>query len=635
MNREYCMRWMAALLAGLLLLANAPAEQVENGYVNFNFDNVDIRLLVKMVGEMTGKRFVMDTRMEGSVSVITQERMPVAQVYPLFLSILESSGYSVVTRGGANHIVPLRPSRLPDAPVYLETVLEPGGLITRVIPMEHVSAVDVARLLEPMIRGGPEGAVSAFAPTNHLVVTDTVDSLHRAELIIAELDRPGAARTMEVVALRHVSADDLAKQLTEALRGAETAGEMVSRHMRQVATGAALQPSESLIIPSAHGNRLVLVGTRVQLDEMKRLVDLLDVESPPGTGRLHVLFLKYLEAGEAATVLAELMDESERERHERVTIRADVANNALLVNSSPRDFGFLRELVEQIDRAPQQVLVEIMIAEVTEGSRLEFGIEWASTEQPADNRNTVIGRSRPGERDVIAEAMETGTFPRGLAVGLATGMMADGQPIIPFLLHAAAENQDVKILSRVPLWAQNNKEASVSVVDNIPILTSTIEGAGFERDVIRNIERVDVGIKLTFTPHVNPDREVTLHLHPSIEAIINEATGGQPFTPTIAKREVRTTVTVPDKATVVISGLIREDKITTVSKVPILGDIPILGALFRHSSDRMQRTNLLVFVTPHIVTDMEEARRRSDDWRVATEIDAGQIDAGPRREGSE
>jgi general secretion pathway protein D len=153
------------------------------------------------------------------------------------------------------------------------------------------------------------------------------------------------------------------------------------------------------------------------------------------------------------------------------------------------------------------------------------------------------------------------------------------------------------------------------------MLKSTVEGgAGTARDIIQNIERVDVGMKLKFTPHVNPDKEITMQLSPSIEAITDAGASGT-FTPTIAKREVSTTVTVPDKATIVISGLIREDRVKTVYKVPILGDIPILGILFRSTSDVKQRTNLLIFVTPHIVTDVREAAKMKDALIKRTALD--------------
>ena len=236
---------------------------------------------------------------------------------------------------------------------------------------------------------------------------------------------------------------------------------------------------------------------------------------------------------------------------------------------------------------------------------------------------TAIGRSRPADLDTVMDAVARGIFPQGLAVGVARGVDATGATRVPFLLEALQQNRDVRILSNVPLWAQNNREASVSVVDNIPLLRSTIEGgSGTARDVIQNIDRVDVGIKLRITPHVNPDRQITMQLNPSIEAIIDEGPAGTTFAPTIAKREIQTTVTVSDGTTVVLGGLIRQDRIRRVMRVPLLGDIPLLGHLFRYTSDRTQRNNLLIFVTPRVVTEAAEAEGVRRDLETRTQLPA-------------
>jgi general secretion pathway protein D len=285
----------------------------------------------------------------------------------------------------------------------------------------------------------------------------------------------------------------------------------------------------------------------------------------------------------------------------------------------------------ELDQVPQQVLVEVLIAEVAVGKSLDFGVQLSTIETPRDGSTTFIGRSRPSETDTILDAIEKGIFPQGLAVGVAEGTRDVGgveAPNIPIVVKALAQDRDVKILSDFPLWVQNNAEGTASVVENIPVLRSTIEGgSGTARDVIQNIDRVDVGIKLKVTPHVNPDNQVLLKLNPSIEAIIDEGPEDQPFTPTIAKREVSTTVTVPDRATVIISGLMREDMVKDVYKVPLLGDLPILGWLFRSTSDRKQRTNLLIFVTPHVVTDVREAQamRRLMEQKTGIDVSAHQL----------
>ncbi len=600
----------------VLILAFAATGALSSGAqtsapvtVNFAFDNADIRLMIRLVGEITGRRFILDERVAGQVTVMAPAPLPVDQVYPLFLSVLEARGFTVVERDNACFVVPLpeRPAVVP--PVYRSGEVGGDGWVTRLFRLEHVDAVEAARSIESLVRGAKTGGLAVFAPSNHLIVTDTAANIRRIAAVLAELDRPGAGRTIEVVPLQHASADEIAAQVMVAMTGSERAGARVSRHLRQVAEGAAAAPADLLVVPAAHANSLVLVGSPVALAEMKRIIGLLDIESPSGGGRLNAIFLKYLAADDAAKSLnAVLAKTTDKDARQRIAIEASVPNNALLIEASPRDFQWLRDLVETLDRPPQQVMIEIVIAEVTLGSQLDLGVQWSTIELPREGATTVVGRSRPGETDTLMELITKGVFPQGLAVGVARGLDASGRPRVPFLLEALRQNRDVRILSNVPLWAQNNREASVSVVDNIPLLRSTIEGgSGTSRDVIQNIDRVDVGIKLRVTPHVNPDRQITIQLNPSIEAVIDPGPADTPFAPTIAKRELQTTVTVPDGATVVLGGLIRQDRIQRVARVPVLGDIPLLGHLFRYTSDRTQRNNLLIFVTPRVVTEENRA----------------------------
>ena len=620
-----------ALAFGLLAVLGPRSEAASNppgATVNFNFEQADLRLLVKLVGEMTGRRFVLDETLTGKVTVVTPERIPVEEAYPLLVSVLEASGYTVAEQAGTHRVLKLGEAGVASAPVVIGNEGGPqAGLITKVFRIQNINVSEVRKVLEPLVRGGKQGAISAFPPSNHLIITDAAENIRRMEQIITELDRPGAARDLEVIQLKHAAADELARQLTAALKGRDSVSEkMVSRHIQQVGEGLGALPTEVVIVPAPQANSLVVVGTPVQLNDIKSIVTRLDVEPVSGYGRLHAVFLKYLSAEDAAKSLNALLAKTaDKDQRASIALEHSVANNALIVDASPQDFEYLRTLVEQLDQEPQQVLVEVLIVEVGADRSLDFGVRLATVDQPKEGSTTVLGGSRPGASDTVLDAIQKGILPQGLTVGIARGTYtaADGTilPNIPLAVQALAHNRDLKILSNVPLWAQNNTEASVNVVQNIPILRSTIEGgSGTARDTIQNIDRIDVGIKLKLTPHVNPDRQITLQLNPSIEAVIDEGPADTQFAPTIAKREVSTTVTVSNEATVIISGLIREDRIKDVYKVPFLGDIPLLGLLFRSKSERTQRTNLLIFVTPHIVTDRADADRLKAQWEEKADI---------------
>ena len=613
-------RWVNLVLGGLLLLGGIAMHRVDAqtnaplprnaATVNFNFDQVEIRMLARIVGEMTGKRFLVDNTVTSRVTVVTPTRIPETTVYPLFLNVLEASGYSVVEHDQMFHIVPLPERVLPAVPLASEGAAA-QGIVTKIIPLQNVSALELRKVLEPMVRGGKSGAVAALEQTNHLLLTDTRENIARLERVIAELDKPGASRAIEIIRLEHASADEVASQINAALRGSDTAGSRVARQVQQLAGAGSGLPTDIVVVAASQANTLLLAGRQSQLADIKALIKQMDVETSANAGRLNAIFLKYLPASEAAKSLTALLAKTvDKDQRQRISIEASVANNALMVEASPTDFELIKTMVAKLDQQPQQVMVEILLAEVSNGNTLNLGVEWNHLDVPSANQTTAIGRFHGDSTDPLANALK-GVYPQGLAVGVTHGTYTDSSgnvyPNVIGMLTALASSSDVKILSNVPLWAQNNTEASVNVVDNIPIQKSTIEGgAGTARDVIQNIERMDVGIKLKITPQVNPDNQVMMKLNPSIEAITDPGPTDK-FAPTIAKREVTTTVTVPDRATIVISGLMRQDRTKTENKIPLLGDIPVIGFLFRSTSDQVKRTNLLIFVTPHIVTDMKQA----------------------------
>ena len=589
------------------------------GSVMFNFEQADIRLVTQIVGKITGKKFIVPESVTGRVTILTRGPIPVAEVYPLYLNMLEASGYTVAERDGVCQVL-----SLPAGPALPSGTGTEGGLITKLIPLKNVSAMDVKKSLEPLVRGGKEGALEVFAPGNHLIVTDTAGNVARLEKLVAELDKPGSGNTIEVVALKHAGAGEVADQLRATFGAADSAVNRINRHFQQVAGGTGELPTDFTVVAAPQANSLILVGLPMQIAETKRIIEKMDVENPNGFGRLNVIFLKYLSAEEASKSLNALLGKAPAAAgpegapavavQRDIAIEPSVANNALLVDAAPQDFEYVRRLVERLDVVPQQVLVEVLIAEVNLEKGLDLGVEWFGIDQPEGGGTGGFGRARYGDNDTMLGLLTNAVaFPQGLSLGVISGTFKgpDGQSYsqIPVYLRAVAGNRDLKILSNIPLWAQNNLEASVNVVENIPILKSSVEGSGSDRDFIQNIERLDVGIKLKLTPHVNPDREIQLDLNPSIESVVEQGSDTLKYTPTIAKREVKTTVTVPDRATVVLSGLIREDTAKIVTKVPLLGDIPFLGVLFRSTSDTKRRTNLLIFVTPRIVTDLELAEK--------------------------
>jgi len=615
----------SAMASRLPARAVSTPSAAGESYVDFSFDQVDVYSFVKLVGETTGRKFVLGEGVAGKITVVSP-RVQQSEVYPLFVSILESVGCSVVEDGALYRVV-----RLPERPTPMGAVVGAGdtgqGLVTKVIRLEHVDAADLVRVLEAKVMGGKAGGIGAVEDTNHLIISETASVVRRIEQIVAEIDQPGLQRVTEVVTLKHAGADEVAEQLNAALMKRQSRGQRMQQRLPSVSTSAVGASRVALVVAATHANALMLVGTQTQVDELKHLIAKIDVDTPSGQGRLNAIFLEYISAKEAAASIGALLEKRNIKgqvpsRLNPIAIQASEANNALLVDATPGDFDVVLKLVEQLDRVPAQVHISVMIAELTVSDDFTFGVELGALDLPEGKGDTAVQGASTFEESAnsVLNTVQQGLFPQGMTVGLAYGSRIDDSGNLtssyPGLININAIKKDgrFKVLSETSLEALDNREAFVNIVNEIPILKSTIEGgSGTARDVIQNIERVEAGIKLKLTPHVIEGYKVRMELNPSIEVI--QDTG---LTPTIARREVSTTVTVPSGRTIVIAGLTRQDQIETRRKVPILGSIPLIGMLFRSRVETDQRTNLLIFVTPMLVDSMDDQEGLRREWELKT-----------------
>ncbi len=615
--------------------ADRLLEAIAEPTLSISCDHMDIRTFVQLMANSLGRKVVVDDSVKGKVTVVSP-RIRRRDAFPLFLSILESVGCSLIQEGELYRVVtvpgkgfPLGPVVGPDEPVGGE------GLVTKVFLLHHIAAEDVRRaLLETGTSTNP-AALVAIRETNHLIVTAPVNTLRRIERLLRDIDQPGATRTAEVVRLHHADPEELAQQLNTALAENESRAEQLRSRLPSVGGDGRPFRRTGIVVACPQANSLILVGTAAQLETLKQLIAQMDIPPPPGRGRLNAIFLRYLSAEEAAKSLNALLGRptaaehgpTARTRAARIAIEPSVAKNALLVDATPADFEWVRQLVEQIDRAPDQVHIEVLVAEHTASDDLRLGVELIAAPVPAKAGATVIqsGSMLQLHAESLMHAIHNGIFPNGLSIGVAHGERVgpDGKMVTSYPaainLDALRRTGRVRIRSETSLQTQDNREASIQVVDQIPILKSTIQGgSGTARDVIQNIERMDVGLKLKMTPHIIPEGQVQMSLNTSIEAVIDPGPATALFTPTIARREVVTTVTVPDTRTIVIAGLTREDRKETVKRVPFLGSIPLLGLLFRDTVENMEKTNILILVTPRIVRSAAAADGMLEDWKRRT-----------------
>ena len=581
--------------------------------VDVSFDDVDLRIFLKIVSRYTGRRFIVDSEATGTITLIAPDQVPASELYPLAVAALESRGLGVVEDEMAVRVVPKKRAITMATP--LETAAaETRGLVTMVYAARNVGVSELAHAIEALSELGKD-SVRAFGESNRILLTDSRANVERLVAILEQLDVPGSGRTLDIIELRHAPAKQVAEQLNEALRIDLTPEERIRESIARAQAGTeAGLPLQVRIVPAERNNALIVVGPAPQIQQVRAIVERLDIETPAGSSRLNAIVLHYLNAKQTAEMLNTLLSKKFGEQAIKDTAIDFLENSsALIVDAPPKEFEIIRGLVQQLDVPQDQVLVEVLIAEITTSGGSEIGVGLATIEEPRDGVTTALGRTNlDPSGDPVVDFVTQGIFPSGLAFAVARGFFVDSEgnevPKIPFLLQALAQEGRVKLLSNPMLWAQNNTEASFDVVEEIPILTSTVQaGAGTARDIIQNIDRVDVGIKLTLKPHITPSGYVQMDLNPTVEAIISQGSGDVEFTPTIARRTVKNTVTVADGDTVVISGLLREREIESVRKVPILGDIPLAGFFFRHTTRQTERTNLVMLITPHVVRSDEDA----------------------------
>lgn len=616
---------------------NAPtANQIEGDTIMFNFEQVDVRVFAQVVGGFIGKRYTVAEDVQGTLTVISPN-VSRKDAEKLFSAVLESSGFTLVRDGDMNRIVAL-PEKIANMGTIVtdEGTTPEYGLVTRIMRLNHVSVVEMSKMLELQLNR--KDVVSTLEETNHLIITDTVSSVKKIEELVKELDKPGMARSTEVISLKHANAAELARQIMASFADNPSRAQQLTDRM---AAGTAYANSVSMSVPtivaSTHSNGLVVTGTQRQIQAVKDLVAKLDIPAPSGRSSFNIIALNYIKAEDIAKNISTVVEKfaagnGDTSLIRRVAVEAIAESNTLLVNATPEDFKAIETVIKALDVKPKQVHISVLIAEVSEGDLDKLGVTITALNAPESvGKNAFAGATRSAADNAgLLTQLSSGMFGQGLTFGIAHGSYTDANGNIVtdypgvFNIDAIKGNDKVKILANPSLGAQNNVEAEVSVVDNIPITEATITGSGSDRDVIQNITRMDVGVKLTMTPHIIPDGIVQLELEPSIEAVTDKGISSD-YAPTISKRKVKTTVMVEDGKTIVIAGLMRNDTAEVKKKIPLLGDIPLLGWLFRWNSTEEKKTNILIFVTPTVISDAAAAEALRTDLEKRTGLSSQTI----------
>ncbi|MBU1766631.1 MAG: type II secretion system secretin GspD [Candidatus Omnitrophica bacterium] len=584
-------------------LANSPlpgadAEQL----ISINFEDVDLRIVTNFVSKVTGKNFLLDDRVRGNVTIISPTQIPVEEVYTVFLSVLEVRGFTAIPAGRVTKIVPMATARQSSLPTSIGKEISEmpfeDKMITHLIPLEYADSQQLLAILAPLISA--QGHLTSYQPTNTLIVTDTSSNIRKLLTIINSFDIEGAKLETSIISLKYASAQTISEKVSSAVESAGSTSITSARSVRGAAPRAPMSVGGGItLIPDERINSIILVANQDDTLRVRELIEQLDILPPPGRETIHIYKLKYADAEELAKVLSAmpLGKEAASKGAKPISISADVSTRSLIVTADPEDYSNIKEVIDQLDSVRPQVFLEALIADVSMDMMTDLGVEWGTVDNPVEGEYRGFGGAKYGTGSLYEKAA---TFS-GLIIGAMKGTTS-GIPNVGMIIQAYSKKTGFDILSTPQILTLDNKEAKILVGENIPYLTSS---RITEQDtVVNSYAYKDVGIELTITPYIGTENNLKLDIHQKVTKLVPTATGTE--LPTTTIREAKTSVSVDDGSTIVIGGLIRDDSTEVLYKVPLLGDIWILGALFRRTEKKIERRNLLIFITPYIIRKKEK-----------------------------
>ncbi|MFC1858353.1 type II secretion system secretin GspD [Thermodesulfobacteriota bacterium] len=582
--------------------SNKEAER----FVTIDFNDVDINVFIKFISELTGKNFVVDAKVKGKVTIISPTKISVNEAYKVFESVLEVHGFAAVPAGEITKIIPSPSARTKN----IETLLEESSespedkIVTQLIPLTYADSNEIKRLFAPLV--SKSSVILAYPPSNMLIITDVYSNITRLMRILDVVDVPGIGQEISIVSLQFADAKNMVQLL-----------DSIFKTEKKPKKGAA-QLKTLIFVPDERTNVIVVRASEVDTARIKKLVAMLDREVPKGKEKIHVYYLEHATAEDLAKVLQELPTKKGKAPKgakeapvisEKVRITADKATNSLIIMAEKEDYLILKDIIEKLDIPRSMVYIESLIMEVNTDSDFRLGTQWvAASELNYENSTGGFGGSFSGEEDPISGNIHK--MLQGSLQGFSLGMFGEAITIgdvmysnLAAIVQAFKYDKDVHILSTPQLLTTDNEEASITVGKNVPFQTRSAADSAVE--TYSSYEYKDVGITLKITPQISKDRMVRLKIFQEITKLDEVATTSEDR-PTTLKRTIDTTVVVKHKNTVVIGGLIDDQFTGTEYKVPCLGDIPGLGWLFKTKSKATEKTNLFVFLTPHVVQTPEE-----------------------------
>lgn len=584
--------------------AEQPAEAAEE--FTMNMREADIRGFIQWVANRTGKNIIVHRNVRGSVTIISTRSISQDEAYELFLTVLGLNGFAAVETIGGIKVIPDADAKTTDIPFYGQEQNR-GSVVTALVDVKHSQANQLMGIVRPLM---PASAyISAYTETNTLIIADTASGIDKIKKLIRILDKADSKIDLDIVPIIHASAEDIVttlKTVAQALSGGTAA--------------ASQQPADKIeFAVDKRSNSILITGITAKRIQMRDLIARLD-KPLAGDGNTQVIYLNYIEASEITPILKSVGDsvlkDNKTEDRQSFSIESSETTNALIITAPPSLLNNLKSVISQLDIQRAQVLIEAIVVQVTGAGGEDFGLVWGGSEIYEENRSGGIGAvnvpAAGADFDSLitatANATTTGeSTANAIAAGVLSnsgftyGYLKDGNLI--GALRALTTKNKTNIMSTPTIVALDNEEASLLVGQNVPFITGSSTSSGATTaNPFQTIQREDIGITLNVTPRINQGDSITLEIEQTTENVSTNTVSGAADLVT-EKTEIKTSALIRDGQTLVLGGLVREDDVKSKTQVPILGNIPLLGRLFRSSSVTKRKNNLMVFIRPTILKD--------------------------------
>ena len=598
--------------AAFLVLAAMPVPASAKGIV-LNFSDVDISTMVKFISDLTGKNFILDDRVKGKISVFSPSMLTREEAFNVFTSVLDLKGFSVVQTGRVYKIVPTSSAKQSGMKILSGKDRIPVNetYMARVIPLSRIPSQEAANFLQPVV--SKDGYVASFGPANTLLVVDSALNIQKVLDIIKTIDGDLRRHGAELVFLKHASADNVANIVREWIYGRDRSNKSGVQTIQNQSYSGQSAGVGGLLVPDNRLNAVIIFGSEQDKADIKQFIAMLDIAPPTSSSKINVYYLENADATDVSKVLDTMIkgagsssSQASSARQQvafegsTISIAPDKATNSIVIMASPNDYQNLIRVIQKLDRRRRQVFVKALVAEVSMDKAREIGMQLGVGAAGTDGTIAAAGLLDPFSFIGASNAQQQSVIK--ILEGFSKNVNFSA------VLKMLDENGAVNVLSTPNILTSDNKEAEIFVGENVPFVSSTtLSSTGLSQ---QSVERKDTGITLKITPQITEGEYIKLDIYQEISAVKDSK--GQATDLVTTKRSAKTSVVVKDTDSVVIGGLIQTRDEENIDKIPFLGDIPLLGYLFKTKTTERKKTNLIILLTPRIIrnaADMADVSR--------------------------